>query len=75
MQEKTVEVAQDIDLNHLMIETDSPYLTPVPYRGKRNESAYVRHVAERIAEVREISVEEVAKATLNNAKRFFRIDE
>ncbi len=72
---KTVEVAQDIDLNHLMIETDSPYLTPVPYRGKRNESAYVRHVAERIAEVREISVEEVAKATLNNAKRFFRIDE
>ncbi len=72
---KTVEVAKAVDLNHLMIETDSPYLTPVPYRGKRNESAHVRYVAERIAEVREISLEEVAKATLNNAKRFFRIDE
>ncbi len=72
---KTVEVAESVDLSRLMIETDSPYLTPVPYRGKRNESAYVRHVAERIAEVRNISVEEVANATLENAKRFFRIDE
>ncbi len=70
---KTVEVAEQVDLGHLMIETDSPYLTPVPNRGKRNESAYVRLVAERIAEIRGISVEEVAEATLNNAKRFFNI--
>jgi TatD DNase family protein len=71
---KTVEVAKQADLNHLMIETDCPYLTPVPYRGKRNESAYVRYVAERIAEIRGITVEEVAQATLNNAKRFFNIE-
>jgi len=72
---KTVEVVESVDLNRLMIETDCPYLTPVPYRGKRNESAYVRHVAEKIAEVQGISIEEVAKATLENAKHFFRIDE
>lgn len=71
---KTVEVAKQADLNHLMIETDCPYLTPVPYRGKRNESAYVKYVAERIAEIRGITVEEVAQATLNNAKRFFNIE-
>lgn len=72
---KTVEVAEQVDLSHLMIETDCPYLTPVPFRGKRNESAHVRYVAERIAEVRGISFEEVAKATLDNAKRFFKIED
>ncbi len=71
---KTVEVVEAVDLNWLMIETDCPYLTPVPYRGKRNESAYVKYVAERIAEIRGITVEEVAQATLNNAKRFFNIE-
>jgi len=68
---KVVEVAQEIPLDHLLIETDCPYLAPVPYRGKRNEPAYVSKVAERIAEIKGISIEEVAKATLENGKRLF----
>lgn len=71
---KTHEVVKEIPLEWLLIETDSPYLTPVPYRGKRNESAYVRHVAETIAEIKGISFEEVAKVTTENAKRLFRIE-
>ena len=70
---KTYEVAREIPLEHLLIETDSPYLTPVPYRGKRNESAYVKHVAEKIAEAKGISYEEVAMQTTANAKRLFNI--
>ncbi|HRS21883.1 MAG TPA: TatD family hydrolase, partial [Clostridia bacterium] len=54
-------------------ETDSPYLTPVPYRGKRNYPGYVRFVAEKIAEIKGISFEEVARQTLENGKRLFRI--
>ncbi len=71
---KAHEVAKTVDLDYLMIETDSPYLTPEPYRGKRNESAYVRYVAERIAELRGISVELLAQKTTANAKRFFKVD-
>jgi len=70
---KTVEVVSEVPLDRLMIETDAPYLTPVPFRGKRNEPMHVRHVAEKIAEIRGISFEEVAKQTLENAKRFFSI--
>ena len=65
------EVARKIPLDKMMIETDSPYLAPDPFRGKRNEPSYVVHVAEKIAELRNISVEEVAHATTQNAKRFF----
>lgn len=71
---KTVEVVETMPLERMMIETDSPYLTPMPYRGKRNESSYVRYVAERIAEIKGRSVDEVAVQTLENAKAFFRID-
>ena len=67
------EVAKDVPLDKLLIETDSPYLTPEPYRGKRNEPIYVRYVAGTIAEVRGLAFEEVAKATSENAKRLFRI--
>jgi len=70
---KTVEVVQKAPLDKLLIETDSPYLTPVPHRGKRNDSAYVRYVAEKIAQIKNISVEQVAKQTLDNAKRLFNI--
>jgi len=56
-----------------MIETDSPYLTPHPYRGKRNESSYVKYVAEKIAEIKGISFEEAAEKTTENAKRYFGI--
>lgn len=70
---KTVEVVEAIPLDHLLIETDSPYLTPHPYRGKRNESAYVQYVAEKIAEIKQLSYEEVAKQTALNAKNYFKI--
>lgn len=67
------EVATEIPLEHLLIETDAPYLTPHPYRGKRNEPAYVALVAEEIARLKNISVEEVAAATTANALKFFKI--
>lgn len=67
------EVAKEIPLEHLLIETDAPYLAPHPYRGKRNEPAFVTLVAEEIARQKDISVEEVARQTTVNAKRFFQI--
>jgi TatD DNase family protein len=70
---KTVEVVREIPLEHLLIETDSPYLTPVPFRGKKNHPAMVKYVAEKIAEIKGISVEEVAEKTTENAKRLFGI--
>jgi TatD DNase family protein len=60
------DVAQRVPLDRLLIETDSPYLAPVPYRGKTNEPSYVPHVAQKIAELRGISVEEVGRATTDN---------
>lgn len=70
---RPVEVAQKIPLDRLVIETDSPYLAPTPHRGKRNNPAYVGLVAQRIAEIRGMSFEEIAEITLNNAKKLFRI--
>ncbi|MDQ6998663.1 MAG: TatD family hydrolase, partial [Mariprofundus sp.] len=67
------EVAAQVPDDLLLIETDSPYLTPVPYRGKRNEPAYVRHIAECIAEVRGVSLETLAKQTTANALKRFNI--
>jgi TatD DNase family protein len=70
---KPKDVAKEIPLDRLLIETDCPYLAPHPHRGKRNEPAYVKLVAEQIAEIKEISIEEVARKTTDNAKRLFRI--
>lgn len=70
---KTVEVVREVPLDMLLIETDSPYLTPVPYRGERNYPGYVRHVAEKLAEIKGISFEEVAQKTLENGKLLFNI--
>lgn len=70
---KTVEVAKEIPLEYLFIETDSPYMAPVPFRGKRNDPSLVKYVAEKIAIEKNVSYEEVCKATMENAKRFFRI--
>lgn len=65
------EVAQNIPLEKMMIETDSPYLAPTPFRGKTNQPAYVKHVAEEIAKLRNISPEQVGKATSENFNRVF----
>lgn len=72
---KTVEAVKEVPLDMLLIETDSPYLTPVPHRGKRNYPGYVRYVAEKIAEIKGISFEEVAQKTMENGKRLFGIVE
>lgn len=73
--EQTQEAAKKLPLEKMMIETDSPYLTPVPYRGKRNEPAYVKHVAEKIAELKGFAVEDVARVTTLNAHRLFGFSE
>ena len=67
------EVAAVTPLDRMLIETDSPYMTPVPYRGQRNDSSYVRLVAEKLAEWKDIAPEELEHATLENGKRLFRI--
>lgn len=66
-------VLPEIGIERLLIETDSPYLSPVPYRGKRNESSYIVHTAQKIANVLNVPFEEVAKATSENAFRLFAI--
>jgi len=65
------EVIQKIDLQHIVLETDAPYLTPTPFRGKRNESAYIQYVAQKLADLKSISVEEVEKITSLNAIQLF----
>ena len=70
---KLPEIVQQVPLDRLLVETDSPYLAPVPKRGKRNEPAYVRHVAEKIAALRNMEFEDFAKATTENARHLFGI--
>mgnify|MGYP006306506631 CR=1 FL=1 len=64
-------VAQQVPMDRILVETDSPYLAPVPYRGKPNQPAYTRHVAEEIAQLRDLSLEEVARQTTANFERLF----
>jgi TatD DNase family protein len=71
---KLDEVVRKIPLEYLVLETDSPYLSPVPYRGKRNESAYVLHIAEKLADAQGISLKEVEVITTLNAKHLFDLD-
>lgn len=66
------EVAQKMPLDRILVETDSPYLAPVPYRGKPNEPAFVRHVAEEVARLRDLSLEQVAAATTSNFFNLFK---
>lgn len=70
---KIVEVVKNIPLDRIVIETDCPYLTPEPFRGKRNEPIYVEYIAKKIAEIKEITVEDVTKITTENAKKLYRI--
>jgi len=68
---KMKEVAKEVPLDKLVLETDSPYLTPVPFRGKPNKPAYVKYVAEEIAKLRGVSYEEITDITSTNAEEFF----
>lgn len=65
------EVLKDIPLQHIVLETDAPYLPPVPYRGKRNETAYIRHVADKLSEINSVPLSEVIEVTSQNAQRLF----
>jgi len=69
------EIVRRLPLESLLVETDAPYLTPVPFRGKRNEPSYVRYTAEKVAEVRKVSFEKVPRPTTQNALRVFRLND
>lgn len=66
-------VVADMSLQHIVLETDAPYLTPTPHRGKRNESSYIPHIAAKIAELHAVDISEVARITTANAERMFKI--
>jgi len=66
-------VAKELPLDRLLVETDSPFLSPVPFRGKPNEPARVRYVAEKLAEIHNIALEEIANITTENASKIFRL--
>lgn len=67
------QVVKEIDLKHIVLETDAPYLAPVPYRGKENESSYLVYVAQKVADLHQLSIEQVAEITTENSKRIFGI--
>ena len=69
------EVVREIDLDHIVVETDCPYLAPVPFRGKRNSSAYLPYVIKQIAEIKGLDPDQVEKATWNNAMRVYRMQQ
>jgi len=66
-------VLQDVPLDKLVLETDSPYLAPVPYRGKPNESSYLIHIAQRVSDIYQVSVEQVAEVTTANSIQIFKV--
>ncbi|HEY9196307.1 MAG TPA: TatD family hydrolase, partial [Mucilaginibacter sp.] len=66
-------VVKEIDLKHIVLETDSPYLTPVPFRGKPNESSYLVYIAQKVAELHHTSIEKVAGVTTENSRLVFGI--
>ena len=70
---KLKRAVRSIPLENIVLETDSPYLTPSPYRGERNDSRYLTYVIEEIARLKEITHEEVAEATYENAKKLYRL--
>jgi len=68
------DIIRETDLSYIILETDSPFLTPVPFRGKRNESSYIPYIAEAIGKIKEIPLEEVARVTTANACKLFQLD-
>jgi len=67
------EIIKSIDLQHIVLETDSPYLPPVPFRGKRNESSYIRYIANKLAEIKNVTVNEIFRETTMNAIDIFKL--
>ena len=70
---KAIETAQAIPIDRIVLETDCPYMAPVPHRGKRNDPGYLGHMAEKLAEIRGLSLEEIHQITFENGKRLYRI--
>jgi len=70
---ESYEIVKNTDISNLLLETDTPYLPPVPYRGKRNEPSYIKHTAGKIAELKEMSVEDLGKITTENARKLYNI--
>lgn len=66
-------VVKEIDLKHIVLETDAPYLAPVPFRGKENESSYLYYVAEKLADIHEMAIDKIAEITTENSKLIFKI--
>ena len=72
---RDAEAVKEMDLSDIVLETDCPYLTPAPHRGKRNESAYVSHICDKVAELKGVEPDEVARITSQNARRMFLSEE
>jgi TatD DNase family protein len=72
--ERSQEIVRKLPLSALLVETDAPFLTPFPFRGKRNEPSYVRYTAQKVAEIKKVSFEKVAEVTTENALRVYRLD-
>ena len=70
---KAIETAESIPLERIVLETDCPYMAPEPFRGKRNHPGYLYRMAEKLAEIRSVSVEEICEITTENGKRLYRI--
>ena len=71
--EQLAETIDQLSLDSILVETDSPYLAPVPFRGKRNQPQYVRYVVEKIAQIKKIDYNKIAEQTAINAKKLFRV--
>lgn len=72
---KIIEVMKEVPLERMLVETDCPYMAPVPFRGKRNQSNYIPYIIKKIAEIKEVTEEEVERVTMRNAKKLFRIND
>src|SRR5690606_11013859 len=66
-------VVKQVNLKHIVLETDAPYLAPVPFRGKANESSYLIYIAQKVADLHEVPIEEVARITTGNSKQVFKV--
>ena len=71
---KLIEVAKEVPLNRMLVETDCPYMAPAPFRGKRNKSDYIKYIAEKLAEIKEISIEEILLITNSNIKELLKLE-